>query len=76
MSGKAAKITVTERQKGILEQISRSTTAPMRLIQRVNVILMAFAGSFNMAIAEEVGLTRKQVGLRWTGLSRPQITIS
>ncbi len=68
MSGKAAKITVTERQKGILEQISRSTTAPMRLIQRVNVILMAFAGSFNMAIAEEVGLTRKQVGLwrrRW-----------
>ena len=68
MSGKAAKVTVTEKQQRILEQISRSTTAPMQLIQRVNVILMAFAGSFNMAIAEEFGLTRKQVGLwrrRW-----------
>lgn len=64
MSGKAAKILLTEKQQTILQTISRSTTAPRRLIQRVSVILMAF----NATIADEIGLRRKQVGLwrrRW-----------
>ena len=68
MSGKAAKILLTEKQQNILQTISRSTTAPRRLIQRVSVILMAFAGLFNVTITDEVGLRRKQVGLwrrRW-----------
>jgi transposase len=68
MSGKAAKIRLTEKQEGILQQIMRSTTAPKRLVQRVNVILLAFAGVFNVAIANSVGLARRQVGLwrcRW-----------
>jgi len=68
MSGKAAKILLTEKQQNVLQTISRSTTASRRLIQRVGVILMAFAGAFNVTIAEEIGLTRKQVGLwrrRW-----------
>jgi len=68
MSGKAAKIRLTEKQEGILQQIMRSTTAPKRLGQRVSVILLAFAGAFNGAIANSVGLARKQVGLwrrRW-----------
>ena len=34
MSGKAAKIQLTEKQQTILEQIVRSFTAPRRLIQR------------------------------------------
>jgi len=63
MSGKAAKVTCTEKQKNILERIKRSTTAPQRLIQRVGIILMAVTGSFNVEIASEVGLARKQVGL-------------
>jgi hypothetical protein len=68
MPGKAAKIACTEKQHSILEQISRSTTAPQRLVQRVGIILMAFVGAFNVDIANELGLARKQVGLwrrRW-----------
>jgi hypothetical protein len=68
MSGKAAKVMLTENQKGILEQIASSTTAARRLVQRACLILLAFARRRNVAIAAEVGLARKQVGLwrvRW-----------
>jgi len=68
MSGKAAKVTITEKQQAVLNQIARSTTASQRLIQRTRVILLAFAGAINVVIADEVGLQRKQVGLwrrRW-----------
>jgi transposase len=68
MCGKAARIRLTLKQQGILEQIVRSTTAPQRLVQRARLILLAFAGRLNVAIAEEIGLARKQVGLwrrRW-----------
>ena len=46
MSGKAAKIQITENQHDILQQIERSTTAPKRLVQRAGVILMGFAGTW------------------------------
>jgi hypothetical protein len=68
MPGKAAKIQLTERQNSVLQQIRCSTTAAQRLVQRVGVILMAFAGELNVTIAQELGLARKQVGLwrrRW-----------
>lgn len=68
MSGKAAKILITENQQQILQQVERSATAPKRLVQRASVILMGFAGMFNVTIAQELGLARKQVGLwrrRW-----------
>lgn len=68
MSGKAAKIMVTEGQHAILQQIVRSTTAPQRLAQRARLIVLAFGGMFNGAIAGAIGLRRKQVGLwrrRW-----------
>ena len=68
MSGKAAKIQLTDKQLNILQQIRRSTTAPKRLVQWVTVILMAFAGMLNVTIAQDLGLARKQVGLwrrRW-----------
>ena len=68
MSGKAAKIQVTEKQHHILQQVNCSTTAPKRLLQRVGVILMGFAGALNVTIAEELKLAPKQVGLwrrRW-----------
>ena len=68
MSGKAAKITLTEKQYDVLQQISGSRTAAKRLVQRATVILLAFAGSLNVTIAAELGLARKQVGLwrcRW-----------
>ena len=68
MSGKAAKISFTEKQQKILEQISRSRTASQRLVQRVGIILMAFSGLLNAEIGNSIGLARKQVGLwrrRW-----------
>jgi transposase len=68
MSGKAAKIRLTERQHAILQQIVRSTTAPQRLVQRARLIVLAFDGMFNRVIADAIGLQRRQVGLwrrRW-----------
>ena len=68
MSGKAAKIMLTEQEEIILRRIHRSTTASQRLVQRVHVILLAFTGSLNVDIAKIVGLARKQVGVwrrRW-----------
>ena len=68
MSGKAAKIVLTEGQQSILQQIRRSRTAPQRLVQRGSIILLAFAGLLNVDIARKVALARKQVGLwrrRW-----------
>jgi len=41
MSGKAASVMLTERQQGVLQKITRSTTAPRRLVQRAGVILLA-----------------------------------
>ncbi len=64
MSGKAAKLVCTEKQQQTLEQISRSQTAPYRLLVRVRIILLALSGVLNVDIAREVGLGREQVG-RW-----------
>jgi len=41
MSGKAAKIMLTEKQESILRRIRRSTTTPQRLVQQVSIILLA-----------------------------------
>lgn len=68
MSGKAAKIMCTEKQFDILQQITRSTTKPQRLIQRAQIIVMAFNKTLNTDIANALGIARKQVGLwrrRW-----------
>jgi transposase len=64
MPGKAAKITITERQQDILRSFSRSTTAPVRLRQRASIIVLAFHGLLNEEIARQVSLTHRQVG-RW-----------
>jgi hypothetical protein len=68
MSGKAAKVMLTERQQEILEQINSSTTVSRRLAQRAELILLAYTRRHNVAIAAQIGLSRKQVGLwrtRW-----------
>src|SRR3954463_3613022 len=64
MPGKAAKITITERQQEILQTLARSVTAASRLRQRASIIVLAFDGLLNEDIAPRVGLTRRQVG-RW-----------
>ena len=68
MSGKAARILLSEKQLDILQKITRSTTASQRLVQRSRVILLAFERRRNEEIADEVKLHRRQVGLwrrRW-----------
>jgi transposase len=64
MPGKAAKVTVTERQHEILLTLRNATTAASHLRQRAAVILLAFEGLRNEEIADQVGLGRCQVG-RW-----------
>src|SRR3954471_23042045 len=64
MPGKAAKITITERQQELLQTLSRSVTAPSHLRQRASIIVLAFDGLRNQDIAARVGLTHRQVG-RW-----------
>src|SRR5947209_1269288 len=64
MPGKAAKVTLTERQQDILRSFSRSSTAPLRLRQRASIIVLAFHGLLNEEIAKQVSLTHRQVG-RW-----------
>jgi len=64
MPGKAAKLTLTERQLDILRSLSRSTTVPVRLRQRASIIVLAFQGLLNEEIARQVSLTHRQVG-RW-----------
>ena len=70
MPGKAAKVTITERQQEILRTLRDAPTAPSHLRQRAALILLAFDGRRNPDIATEVGLSRRQVGLwrrRWAG---------
>jgi putative transposase len=68
MPGKAAKVTITERQQEILEAITRRTTAAQRLVQRAWIILLAFRGWKNERIADHLRCERHQVGIwrqRW-----------
>ena len=68
MSGKAAKITITEKQQLIIQQLANAATATVEHARRARIILEAFQGKLNLDIATIVGLDRKQVGLwrrRW-----------
>ena len=68
MSGKAARVVITERQQVVLQQLSRSTTVAFRLRQRAQLILLAFEKRLNRDIAATVQLGTNQVGAwrkRW-----------
>ncbi len=68
MPGKAAKVTITERQQELLQAITRRMTAPQRLVQRAWIILLAFDGWKNERIADHLHCQRHRVGLwrqRW-----------
>ena len=55
MSGKAAKVVITERQQETLRRIVAQRTAPQQLAQRARIVLLAFDGFENRTIGEEVG---------------------
>src|SRR5271157_932779 len=79
MPGRAAKITITERQQEILRKLGNSVTAPSRLRQRAKIILLAFEGTDNQDVARDIGLERHQVGrwrLRWAAAFNRLVLLS
>jgi hypothetical protein len=56
MPGSAAKLVITERQQALLQQIVAASTSPVRLVQRAEIILRAFAGQENREIAAAIDL--------------------
>jgi transposase len=78
MPGRANRLRITERQRDVLMEISNSTTSALRLIQRANMILLAFAGEDNQDIATEVGLNRGAVAKfrrRWAAAWKKLILV-
>jgi len=68
MPGKAAKIQLSELQMVLLEEITASRTAQVRLVQRAQIILLAFQKRNNEEISDVVGLNPQQVSVwrkRW-----------
>ena len=68
MSGKAAKVVISERQQEVLLKFSNASTVAKSLSQRADIILRAFQGFDNETIADRLGLERHCVGVwrrRW-----------
>lgn len=68
MAGKAARVTITEKQQRILLEFSRSRTESPIFVQRAKIILLSFERKSCEEIARVVGLERHQIGIwrrRW-----------
>ena len=68
MPGKAAKVLLSEKQWGVLQEMSRSRTEPKCVVQRASIMLLAFEGRWNQEIATQVTLHPQPVGTwrqRW-----------
>ena len=61
---KAPFITLTEEAERQLKQFARGRSTPARLVERAQIVLKAWEGKTNEAIAEELGVNRRTVG-RW-----------
>jgi putative transposase len=68
MPGMAAKVVITERQQEVLQSLVWSRACPQGLAHRAEIILFAFGGLKNEAIADRLGCERHGVGVwrrRW-----------
>jgi hypothetical protein len=68
MSGKAAKVTISERQQECLQRLARDRDRVHGLAQRAQMILLAFEKWDNAEIAARLGCERHSVGVwrrRW-----------
>lgn len=68
MSGKAARIQLTDTMFNALEKLSNQPTIANGTVMRASIILLAFKKMSNIDISKIVGLDRRQVGLwrrRW-----------
>jgi putative transposase len=64
----AAKVVITERRQAVLQAMVWSRSCPQGLAHRAEIILLAFAGCKNEAIAERLNRERHGVGVwrrRW-----------
>ncbi len=59
----AVAITLTDEERKTLETWKRGRSTPARLVLRAKIVLLAAAGWENQAIAEELGSTRRIVGV-------------
>lgn len=57
----ATVIKLTLRQQETLEQITRQTTNPYRLVRRAQLVLGAAQGQRNTELSPQLGLSRNQV---------------
>ena len=64
MPRKAAAVTVSEKQLGMLQELSVSRSEAPMLVQRAQIILQAHSGRGNTAIAASVKMNRIDVG-KW-----------
>lgn len=64
MGKKAARITLTLKQRAVLEPLPRARMAPQRLVERCRIVLMSAEGRDNEDQADELGVDRQRVR-RW-----------
>jgi putative transposase len=57
-------VTVTTRERQILEPLARARTAPQHLVERCRIVLLSAEGRANEAQADELGIDRQRVR-RW-----------
>jgi len=62
----AQKLMIREEDRGVLETWSHGRSAPVRLMQRAQIALLAAAGKQNLEIAKTVGVDRRTVSV-WRG---------
>lgn len=81
MPGTAAKVRLTERQMEVLETIVASKTTAVRLVQRAQIILLAYQKKNNQTISDlvdlnplQVGVWRKRWKLKWEHLIQVECT--
>jgi len=61
MGPSSVSITLTTRQREILESLSRTKTAAQQVVERCRVVLLSAAGRRNEAQAETLGVDRQRV---------------
>lgn len=64
MHTRSVTLVVTERQRQVLESVTRKKLAPQQLIERCRIVLMSADGRGNEDQADELGVDRQRVR-RW-----------
>lgn len=64
MRKQAVEVTVTTKERLLLEPLSRAKAAPQRLVERCRIVLLSADGLENQAQADELGIDRQRVR-RW-----------